>query len=70
MSTTDDKLTKILSGFEIECAGDGKMLTCPKCLRDTSYKYRGLCGPCFLFGDRASAADLRTPKMPSRKEVA
>ena len=66
----DAQLRKILEPFGLQLAKEGKMLTCTVCFADASYLCRGLCGPCFLFGDRAKASDLRTPKNPhSRQEM-
>jgi hypothetical protein len=59
----DGKLKEILKPFDCQLAEDGKMLTCSRCLADTTYTCRGVCGPCFLFGDCSRPSDFRTPRV-------
>jgi len=48
----DEKLSKILASFEIQTAKEGELLSCSHCAGDTPHTFKGLCGPCFLWGDR------------------
>lgn len=61
----DEKIREILAPFDLQTAKNDRMLTCSKCLSDTTYTVRGLCGPCYLFGDLARPSDFRTPKISS-----
>jgi hypothetical protein len=57
----DSRLGEVLAPLQIQTAEPGRFLTCLRCLADATYTARGLCGPCFLFGDRARPSDERTP---------
>jgi hypothetical protein len=61
MSDVDSWLREVLAPLQIQTAEPGKHLTCLRCLADATYTARGLCGPCFVFGDRARPSDYRTP---------
>lgn len=65
----DAALRRVLVPFVFQIAEEEKMLTCSRCLADTTYTCRGLCGPCFLFGEKSRPSDFRTPKIHSSQEA-
>ena len=67
MRDLDSRLGEVLAPLQIQTAEPGRFLTCLLCLADATYTVRGLCGPCFLFGDRARLSDERTPPIRETK---
>jgi hypothetical protein len=66
-SDLDDELSRILAPLEIQVAEEGRLLTCSKCLGDAPYTFRGLCGPCFIWGSRVT--DPCLPKYSVRRKT-